>query len=434
MKTRIRRVWTVLAALLVIFAYIERDGLAQRGNVWSTRAIKEFEQALTAGSIFGVPRNTTATLPTCNASNKGGIRWDTTTNSLKACDGSSWATPGASAASDNTWTGNQTFRDNKWAMTDDGDTSKILTFQLSGLSSATTRTITVPDASFTLAGLSVSNAFSADQILNDDKRLFFGTSSNAGIEYDTAQTPDALALGVDQASRILWIREQTDTADYALAQQTNPTLCLHSAATTANQYGCLAHDGSNLVFTTGTGQAEFTPSVRMGNGAVFVSSSNGDLTFGQNTSVMWQDGGSANAGTSIIGLHGQFKNLTESSATNVVQIPVASGSFVGGVLNYTVVASDGTDHQARSGTIQFQMVNKAGTETCTIATTRDQETEDGSSIAASAGTLTYTWTTDTTPSNACNLALNAVSSLSQTTLRIYYLVNVNGPGNPPVPQ
>lgn len=51
----------------------------------------------------------------------------------------------------NTWTGTQTFRDNKFAITDDSDTSKVLNLQLSSIATGTTRTLTVPDSSGTIA-------------------------------------------------------------------------------------------------------------------------------------------------------------------------------------------------------------------------------------------------------------------------------------------
>ena len=57
----------------------------------------------------------------------------------------------ASLAADNTFTGTQTFKDNKFEITDDGDATKKLTLQLSGITTATTRTLTVPDKSGTIA-------------------------------------------------------------------------------------------------------------------------------------------------------------------------------------------------------------------------------------------------------------------------------------------
>ena len=65
--------------------------------------------------------------------------------------GSSY-TPGFGTKSgDNTWTGIQTFRDNKFVITDDIDTTKVLNIQISNVPTATTVTLTVPAASGTIA-------------------------------------------------------------------------------------------------------------------------------------------------------------------------------------------------------------------------------------------------------------------------------------------
>lgn len=50
-----------------------------------------------------------------------------------------------------TWTGAQTFRDNRFTITDDLDTSKAVNFQLSSVAANTTRTLTVPNADGTIA-------------------------------------------------------------------------------------------------------------------------------------------------------------------------------------------------------------------------------------------------------------------------------------------
>lgn len=54
-------------------------------------------------------------------------------------------------ASDNTYAGKQTFIDNKFEITDNSDTTKILNVQLSGITTATTRTLTVQDKDGTIA-------------------------------------------------------------------------------------------------------------------------------------------------------------------------------------------------------------------------------------------------------------------------------------------
>ncbi len=115
------------------------------------------------------------------------------------------------------------------------------------------------------------------------------------------------------------------------------------------------------------------------------------------------------------------KTLTESSATSFVQIALTAAQMSGGTISYTVEASDGTDHQALSGNLRWAAVNKAATETC--PTPIDIGT---ALLAASASTLTCSWTCDTSPTNAVNIQANCVSGLTQTTLRINYAVYMDG--------
>lgn len=129
------------------------------------------------------------------------------------------------------------------------------------------------------------------------------------------------------------------------------------------------------------------------------------------------------------------KALTESAATSTARVPVAALAGTGGDFDYCVHANDATDIQERCGHIKFSVVNKAATETCvmtSVAGTADasiSETEDGSGTGAiSAGTLTYAVTCDTSPTNAVDFQINAVSSLTQTTLETRWGVTLNGPG------
>ena len=122
-----------------------------------------------------------------------------------------------------------------------------------------------------------------------------------------------------------------------------------------------------------------------------------------------------------------LKALTESSATPVVLMSVASGASCGGVLEYTVSTADATpNYQGRHGAFNFMVVNKAGAETCTIGAA--DETADGSVLAISSGgadTLTYEITCDTAPTNGVYLSFNAVSSLTQTSLNIKPRINLD---------
>lgn len=76
-------------------------------------------------------------------------------------------------ASDNTWTGKQTFKDNKFEVVDDSDATKKLNLQLSGVTTATTRTLTVPDKNGTIAV--VSDIALADPLNSANNSIVTGT-------------------------------------------------------------------------------------------------------------------------------------------------------------------------------------------------------------------------------------------------------------------
>lgn len=88
-----------------------------------------------------------------NAMLAGSIANAKLANSSITIDGSAVSLGGSvNISSGNiTWTGAQTFRDNKWSMTDNTDTTKAFTFEVSGVTPGATRAYTVPDSDGTLA-------------------------------------------------------------------------------------------------------------------------------------------------------------------------------------------------------------------------------------------------------------------------------------------
>lgn len=281
---------------------------------------------------------------------------------------------GASTSADNTWTGAQTFLDNKFLVCDDGDNTKCHANQASGIATGTTRTATWPNANITVAGIDFANVFTTGQSYAANVYLRLGTDSDANnaISMQNAQTPDAAGLWTGSTANYWIVAEAADrTFDLAHPQQTNPTMFFENAAQDQTQHQGLAYYGSQ-------GRA--------------------------------------------------IKTLTETSATSVVRIPVAAAAGVGGTVTFTVFASDATDHQTLTGVLQYAAVNKAGTETCATPTLT------GTALnSVSTGTLTCTYACDTTPANAVDVQFNCTSSLTQTTLDIYYRVDALG-ASEPLPQ
>lgn len=120
------------------------------------------------------------------------------------------------------------------------------------------------------------------------------------------------------------------------------------------------------------------------------------------------------------GLSGKFVvTLTESTPTNVLVVPVADNESVAGTVQTKVFASDGSVHQARSALLRYVATNEGGTERCVIGTAAGgvatNETDDGNLSDIASGTLTTAWTF-TAGTATCILAVDAVSSLTQTAL------------------
>lgn len=118
------------------------------------------------------------------------------------------------------------------------------------------------------------------------------------------------------------------------------------------------------------------------------------------------------------------KTLTESSATAVVQIAVPSGGHTSGTIYGEVYCADATDFVTYYNEWRFTCHNKAGTEGCsnpTAAGTAVSSASSGGSISA------FTWSVDTSPTNAVNLSVNTTCSLTQTTLEFHYRVHLLDP-------
>lgn len=75
------------------------------------------------------------------------------TNSSITINGSAISLGGSinSLAASNTWTGQQTFIDNQFRIIDDSDNTKVLSFQVSNIATGTTRTLTAPNETGTIA-------------------------------------------------------------------------------------------------------------------------------------------------------------------------------------------------------------------------------------------------------------------------------------------
>lgn len=108
-------------------------------------------------------------------------------------------------------------------------------------------------------------------------------------------------------------------------------------------------------------------------------------------------------------LFGHYSTLTESAATAFLRIAITSGSACGGEIIVTIEANDATDYQSRTMRFIWAATNDGTTTRVTISTPEEV-------VNVSTGTLTATIDTNVTGNNV-DFRVNAVSSLTQTTLR-----------------
>jgi hypothetical protein len=104
------------------------------------------------------------------------------------------ATGGTDRDADYTYAGvfPDVFNDANFLLYDNGDTTKNLQFQLSGIDTATTRTLTVPNASGTLPLLETANTYTQNQTLDGTNNT--APESNGGewvVGYDAGYSAAA---------------------------------------------------------------------------------------------------------------------------------------------------------------------------------------------------------------------------------------------------
>jgi hypothetical protein len=364
----------------------------------STRANQVLESMFTQNGDFGPPPYA-ADPYTCTVAVERTTYYNTVSKAVLYCNATAWVTVGTggpSGASNNLWTGRNTFGTAVDAANaiDLNETAGCITFEGSSADTAELRLCVVnpaADRTVNIVGFAANNTlavtgadnnfssqtFSGDILLGDGVNIATSAANtDTAWRNSTTFTPDSTAMALGSTSNSIHIEERSDaTFDFnngpcGTSACVHPTLISHSTNQSISEY-----------------------SARMSAGQTFR----------------------------------QIKALTKSSATTFVQLPVPNlqAGATGATIDYTISGSDGTDTQVRHGTLRVQAVAKAGTVTCAISPTT--ETTDGSTYASTsgAGTLTYTHTCST-GANLINIQTNAVNSLGSAPT-IDYAVTVTGP-------
>ena len=106
-------------------------------------------------------------------------------------------------------------------------------------------------------------------------------------------------------------------------------------------------------------------------------------------------------------------DLADTVAEDAVTVTLPAAGFASIAIHWSVFASDGTDHQIRSGITYVNAVNKAGAFTTNLA-------QENKVVSLSAGTLAVTWSL--VAANPLQIQVAADTSLTPTILQCRYRV------------
>jgi len=163
-----------------------------------------------------------------------------------------------------------------------------------------------------------------------------------------------------------------------------------------------AGSASNIQTTTGTG---FT-SVRIGRSLRAAST-----------------GTTLNTFSDALIIPSEF-NLVDAGNNDLFEVALAANEMCGGHVDFTIIASDGTDVQSYTGTAIYAVVDKASTLSPAAPA---GIVESIATSALSAGTLTTAWSI-VDGANKITIRLVPTSSLVPTTMKIRYTIH-NGSTN-----
>jgi len=96
--------------------------------------------------------------------------------------------------------------------------------------------------------------FASDLIVNNNVDIRLGNAGDSRIDWSTNQTNDSAVWGLGDTSKSILFCDTADrNYDFAHANQTNPTIFVHSANQSANEWLSISHDQTDGVVSSGSG-------------------------------------------------------------------------------------------------------------------------------------------------------------------------------------
>lgn len=280
-----------------------------------------------------------------------------------------------------------TFRDDRFTLQDSADTTKQLTFELSGITTATTRTLTVPNASTTLVGIDTTDTL-ANKTLTAPKIASAGYIADANGNEQIIFTTTASAVNEITLANAATTGKPTIAAS---GGDTNVTLNITSKGS-----GTVQANGIDVVTTTAT-----------------QTLTNKDLTAGTNTFPTFNQNTTGSAAT-----------LTTSRTIQTNLASASSASFNGsanitpGVTGTLPVGNGGTGATTLTGVVIGNGASAFTTVTApsgAIVGTTDTQTLSGKTISGGSNTITNVSLSTGVTGNLPVANLNSGTSASAST-------------------
>jgi len=153
---------------------------------------------------------------------------------------------------------NKTLTDSTTYFQDDGDNTKKFQFQLSGITTSTTRTLTVPDANTTLVGTATTDTFTNKTITGGTNTVEASqlATSGAAVTISGAAPPSTgQVLKATGATTATWQNEDSATITNSIVSATTDTSTTSTTYTLMNSMTTTPASGTYLVSFSSSGNS-----------------------------------------------------------------------------------------------------------------------------------------------------------------------------------